>query len=109
MSWHFTQKAATTKAEKTGGDFDARGSVREYLRPEGVSYRICLRKLGAESFGGAGFGFCRFFLAILWRGSGFERLQKPGGCRRNFIDGGEERGFVGLGWLVDAGDFSHEL
>jgi hypothetical protein len=32
---------------------------------------------GAESLGGAGFGFGGFFFAVFWRGTGFERLQKP--------------------------------
>src|SRR5580693_3832990 len=62
-----------------------------------------------KSFGAARLGFCRFFFAIFRSGGGFERLQKPGGCRSNFIDGSEKRGFVGLGRFVEARDFPHKL
>ncbi len=62
-----------------------------------------------ESYGRAGFGFRGFFFAILGRGTGFERLQKPEGNTRYFIDGSEKRGFVGLRRLVKAGNLAHKL
>ena len=64
---------------------------------------------GAEAFGGTGFGFGGFFFAILWRGVGIERMEEARGAGSDFIDRGEEAGFVGLGGLIKAGDLADEL
>ena len=66
-------------------------------------------KLRAKSLGGAGFGFGSFFFAIFGWSGGFQRLQKAQGDIGDVIDGGEESGFVGSGWLVEASDFADEL
>ena len=36
-------------------------------------------------------------------------MEKLGGSGGDFLDGGEEGGFVGLGRLVEAGDLADEL
>ncbi len=36
-------------------------------------------------------------------------MEKLGGSGGDFLNGGEESGFVGFGWLVEAGDFADEL
>ncbi|MFZ3217616.1 MAG: hypothetical protein WA192_16275 [Candidatus Acidiferrales bacterium] len=68
---------------------------------------LCVR-LGRVA-GGARFCFGCFLFAIFGLGGGFERVQQAGGDFRDFIYRGLERGFVGLGGLVEARDFSDEL
>src|SRR5579885_1199491 len=46
------------------------------------------RRLRGEALGGASFGLCGFFLAILGRGGGFEGTEKPLGNGGDFLDGG---------------------
>ncbi len=65
--------------------------------------------LGPESLGGAGSGFGRFLFSILGRRGGFERMKQAGGDGGDFVDGREERGFIGLRRLVQAADFPDEL
>jgi hypothetical protein len=48
----------------------------------------------AESLCGANLGFCRFFLAILWRCCGCERTEKASRDVGHFLHRGEERVFV---------------
>lgn len=64
---------------------------------------------GAESLGGAGCGSGSFLFAIFRRRVGCEGLQKASRDVRNFINGAEKSGFVGLRWLIESADFPHEL
>jgi len=64
---------------------------------------------GAEAFGGTGFGFSGFFFAVLRRGVGVERMEEARGAGGDFVDRGEEGGFVGLRRLVKAGDLADVL
>jgi hypothetical protein len=72
----------------------------------GAHHRV---NLGAKSFGSASFGFCGFFFPISRRGVGFERPEKVDGHIGDFIDSGQEGGFVGLGRFVESRDFSNKL
>jgi hypothetical protein len=88
----------------------------------GLGFRECCEKgrvrgsvnapqtaLNSKPLGGSGFGFGGLFFAILWRRFGFQRTEKASGDAGYFIDGGEERGFVGLRRLGEATDLSNEL
>jgi hypothetical protein len=67
------------------------------------------RSLSTESFKRAGSRFRRFFFAILGGRCGLERMKQASGDGGYLVDGCEERGFIGLRWLVQAADFPDEL
>src|SRR5208337_367745 len=71
--------------------------------------KIGLGPSSTESLGGAGFRLGGFFFPVLRRRVRVERLEKTSRDAGDFIDRGEERGFVRLRRLVETGDFSHEL
>ena len=64
---------------------------------------------GAEALGGASFGFGGFVFAVSGCSCGFERAEQAHGSGGDFVDGGVERFFVGLRWLIEAADFPDEL
>jgi hypothetical protein len=57
----------------------------------------------------ASFRFGRYFLAILGRRSGFERMNQTSRHSGYFVHSRQKCGFVGLGRLVKTGNLSHEL
>lgn len=63
----------------------------------------------AESVRGTSLRLSGFLFAVLGRRLGCERTEKTGGDVGYFVDRGEERSFVGLGWLIKAANLSHEL
>ena len=69
------------------------------------------RELGrpGKAEGGAGFGFGRFFFAVLGLSGGFEGLEEADRGGSNFFYGRVECGFVGFGGRVEAGDFTDKL
>jgi hypothetical protein len=64
---------------------------------------------GPESLRSAELRFLCFFFAILGRGAGFKRMEKPHRYSRDILDCGYERGFVRLGRLIETADLSHKL
>jgi hypothetical protein len=66
-------------------------------------------QLIAKSFGGSGFRFSGFFFSIFWGCSCLEGMQQPPRDARYLLDCAKKRGFICLGRLVEAGDFSYEL
>src|ERR1019366_961203 len=63
----------------------------------------------AESLGGASFRLCSLFFSILRRCAAVERMGEASRDAGDFIDCGQERGFVCLRRFVKTADFSHEL
>jgi hypothetical protein len=55
------------------------------------------------------FRFCGFLVAVLGRRARFERAQQAARNCGNLIHAGQERRFVGLRGLVEAGDFPYKL
>jgi len=76
-----------------GGTSPGTSATSVVSRPPGAD-RICSRGL---------------LLAVPRRCGGFERVEEASRNRGDLVDGGRERGFVSLRWLVEATDFSHEL
>ena len=70
---------------------------------------LSLKVFLAESSQRASFGLSGFFFTVFRRGRGFERIEKPPGDHRDFLDGGLERGFIGLGWFCKSADLPDEL
>src|SRR6267142_1130576 len=69
------------------------------------------RRVGSstEALGGADLGFGGFVFAVAGGGGGFERPQKAHGSGGDLVDYGVEGFFVGLGRLVETGDFPDKL
>jgi hypothetical protein len=75
--------------------------------PEKLQARLA--PLRPEPVGGASFRPRRLFVSILRRRRRFERTEKASGDAGDFIDGSQERRFIGLRRLVKTADLSHEL
>jgi hypothetical protein len=63
----------------------------------------------AKSLRRPGLSSCRFLFSILRWCAGFERSDETARSAGDFLDRGQERGFVCLRRFIKAADFSHEL
>src|SRR5262245_8677726 len=104
----FTPAAAPLSA-KTNVPLRSSMSLSTLVIVRSTQYLVPGQTLGSEASDGARLGLGGlFFPAARWR-AGLERVQQSAGDLGNFLNRAVERGFVGLGGLVEAADFSHKL